>query len=500
MRTFVLRATLHAATTWACLLCVACPGAVATDHPDAATQSGGRAPAGGSGGGAGRAGGAGGAAGTSSRSDGGARADAGTSLDARSGGATDGRRSSDAVGPAPIADGAPPVVSSGAYNATGLRVRSDGHGFEEDGRPFLWQGTFELTMAMGDTRDQIRDTLQLRQRQGFTVVHVVWGGDVSYQNGDQETAFVGDDITKPNPKYFDLIELIVDRSRELGMYVVLGLEQHRDPYTEPEKCRAYATYLGQRFGQKPNVLWSLAHVYTGDRPAVIHAVAEGLLAGATGMNVPFDRADPLWSRQLMTIDAESPGSSSKWFQTEPWLAYNGHSSLVDKDHTYDIALADFTRTPAKPSVNVQPQHPGNEVDPLRLRREAFADYLAGAGIETWEDHEELARVAQIWRAQRWWRFVPDNDRVSDSGHHDGLERVLAARSLDGDAVVVYFPGNDGAAIHLDGAVTGARVQAVWFDPRSGAQQTGASYDLPTANVTPPAGWVDAFVALSAAPR
>jgi hypothetical protein len=314
------------------------------------------------------------------------------------------------------------------------------------------------------------------------------------------------DPERPNEKYFEHVDYVVDGAAALGMFVGM-LPTWGDKVGPkywgvgpkvftPENARAYGRFLGRRYRDRP-IIWILG----GDRPAktsplraVWRALAEGLREGDGG-------------RHLMTYHPMGGQScASYWPPDEPWLDFHmiqsGHSRRNAPN--YEMVAADRALTPTKPTLDGEPCYENHPVafkqgtgrfDDRDVRQAAYWGVLAGACGHTYGCHE----IWQLWEpgrkpitfAQTPWRealhlpgaahmrhvralfesrdltsLVPDQSIIL-AGQGRGGNHVQAARASDGSFLFVYLP--TGRPVTIDTAqLAGPRAVAHWYDPRNGS--------------------------------
>src|SRR5690606_27762023 len=162
------------------------------------------------------------------------------------------------------------------------------------------------------------------------------------------------DPTRPNEKYFELIDIVVDLARQRQL--VLGLlPTWGDKVTKlwgrgpvvfnEENARTYGLWLGHRYHAAPNLIWILG----GDRPPqsdehaalpIWRAMAAGIREGTGG-------------RALITYHTSGgERSTSQFIHQEPWLYINmmqsGHGDGPDQP-VWNWITRDYALTPMKPT-------------------------------------------------------------------------------------------------------------------------------------------------------
>jgi hypothetical protein len=86
---------------------------------------------------------------------------------------------------------------------------------------------------------------------------------------------------------------------------------------------------------------------------------------------------------------------------------------------------------------------------------------------------------RIVTAREWWKWVPDQS-VFVNGPGSGPHLNAAARSVDGDWMLIYLAGKGNVTVHIDKIITSAQCKATWFDPQTGEAAEAGTF--PTGNV------------------
>jgi hypothetical protein len=389
-----------------------------------------------------------------------------------------------------------------------------------NGTPFLYLGDTAWELFHRLDRHEAALYLETRRKQGFTVVQAVLLAE--FDGLDEPNAYghrplLDHDPARPDVRdgarndYWDHVDDLVAMAGERGLYMGLlptwGDKAGPKKWGQgpviftPESARAYGRFLGRRYKDAPNVIWILG----GDRPAVDekegdfravwHAMAAGLEEGDGG-------------RHLITYHPMGGRSSSEWFHEAPWLDFNmlqsGHSA---KDlANYRMIAADYARAPAKPVLDGEPRYEDHPVDwkpdqgwfdEHDVRQAAYWALFAGAFGHTYGCHD----VWQMWTPARkpvssarteWrkaielpgaWQMrhvrrlllsrpflgrVPDLSLIA-AGQGEDADHVEASRGPAGAYAFVYVPTGRPVTVDL-GRLSGARVRAWWYDPRTGAAQ------------------------------
>jgi hypothetical protein len=393
-----------------------------------------------------------------------------------------------------------------------------------DGSPFFYLGdtAWELFHRLG--REEADLYLKDRADKRFTVIQAAVLAEfegLKVPNAYGHTPLLDNDPARPNPKYFEHVDYVVDKAASLGMFVGMlptwGDKVNKKWGVGPEvftpaNAEAYGKFLGERYRDKP-IIWILG----GDRPvendnhlAVWRAMAKGIRAGDGG-------------RHLMTYHPMGGTSSSDKLHAEPWLDFNtyqsGHSHRDAA--TWDMAARDYAREPAKPTLDSEPCYEDHPID-WKPEKGWFDDYdvrkavyrslfAGGAGVtygchDIWQflsdKHPPVSSARTPWRqainlpgssqvqharalleSRPYLTRVPDQSLLaSDPG--SGPDHVRATRDAEGTYALLYCPTGKPVTVHV-GKLAGP-VRAAWFDPRTGrATPAGEFENAGSREFTPP---------------
>lgn len=399
-----------------------------------------------------------------------------------------------------------------------LKVGESGrHLTTEDGEPFFWLGdtAWELTGRL--TRDEIQTYLASAARHGFNVVQFVLitelgrlsepnpYGDFPLVDKDPDRPAVtpGNDPASPDEyDYWDHVDFALDTAESYGLYAALlpawgsylweNVGQRADPFFNRDNARRYGKWLGERYGGRSNVVWVLGGDRvpdTEEKKAIIRSMAQGLKEGG--------------AEQLITYHPWGGVSSSDYFRNEDWIDFHAfQSGHNEKDGAnYLLAENDYSLTPAKPTLDLEPRYeaapvdydPANgRFDAYDIRQAAYWSVFAGSFGHTYGHHgiwqmyapgREPSIYAEIyWKdaldapgraSMKWLRALfetyPPEGSVPDpslvSGPRTGPSRITALRGSD--FVLVYTSAGRPVTVLLD-RIEGTPERISWYDPKSGA--------------------------------
>lgn len=236
-----------------------------------------------------------------------------------------------------------------------LRVHESGRYLETtEGDPFLWVGDTAWDLFHDLTREEAVFYLENRKEKKFNVIQAVVLSEndgLREPNAYGEVPLIGFDPEKPNEKYFEHVDFIVNKAADLGIYIGMLPTWGDKIYSEhpgagpvifnQKNAAIYGEFLGKRYKEKP-VIWILG----GDRnPAneevitIWNAMAKGLKKGDGGSH-------------LITYHPRGATSSSDSFHDQEWLDFNmyqsGHSNKYES--VYRFAEKDRAMIPVKPTI------------------------------------------------------------------------------------------------------------------------------------------------------
>lgn len=416
-----------------------------------------------------------------------------------------------------------------------LRVSRNGRHLEtNEGKPFLYLGDTAWELFHKLNREEAAEYLQNRADKGFTVIQAVVLAEndgLRTPNAYGEVPLIDLNPEKPNHKYFEHVDFIVNKAEELGLFVgmlptwgdkIPNLNQAAGPIVFNEKnARVYGEFLGKRYKNKP-VIWILG----GDRNVhndtvfnIWKSMAEGLRSGDG-------------CKHLITMHPRGEKSSSEWFHNEDWFDFNiyqsGHARHFNK--VYEYAEHDYLLYPPKPFVDGEPAYEDIPVkfweycdwsDPLRVpssvldsnklvkdrshfksgyftdydvRIHAYWNLLSGAAGYTygnnaiWQMFKKGGEIAIPCLYD--WRESMDRPGADDIRNIRKLFEARDFSKLIPDQSIIY--GNNPkdsthirAAVASDGSfliaylsagqpvtvvmkkIAGPKAKAFWFDPREG---------------------------------
>jgi hypothetical protein len=395
-----------------------------------------------------------------------------------------------------------------------LQVSSNNRYLEHaDGTPFLWIGDtawelfYRLRSSAPDGHD-IEEYFQDRKKKGFTVIQSVLVDELDYRRGrgcaeNGRTPFVDMDPGKRNEAYWQWVDHVVERAAAHGLYMCMlpcwgnwvGGQETDRPIFNTDNAFEYGRFLGERYMNKPNIIWMLGGDRSVDenRKAIWNSMAKGI-RGKIGTN------------HLMTFHPAGGRSSALDFHDESWLDFNNYQSGHVKDAvlSWNLAIAGWDKTPPKPIMNSEPGYEGIvenfwiSCDNTRhtdydARKDAYRSLLAGGFGHTyghcsiwqmmrpgdnsvacsdtsvnwydaihWPGSSHMTHVGNLLKSRPANRWRDESLVVEGMG--SGGERMGASRGED--FAFIYFPISMTRTIQMD-KISGRRVNCYWYNTRTG---------------------------------
>lgn len=385
----------------------------------------------------------------------------------------------------------------------------------ESGAPFFWLGDTAWELFHRLTREEARFYFAARQRQRFTVIQAVVLAEfdgLNTPNAYGSHPLHDNDPTRPNEAYFAYVDELIAMAADHDLYISLlptwgDKVNHRQWGVGPQvftvdNAQVYGRFLGQRYGNQPNVLWMLG----GDRPAVFEnddyrplwrAMAAGIDEGAG-------------RRVLKTYHPPGRHSTSAWLHAEEWLDFNtmqsGHGSGRDAA-VWEMIAHDYNLTPAKPTLDSEPNYEDHPINPWPkwdpanghfrdhdVRKQLYRSVFAGGCGVTYGHHsiwqfcgprnpginhadrtwlealvrpgaEQVQYLRALLESRPFLSRIPDQAvlamELGVGSHH-----LQATRDANGAYLMVYLPTPRPVTVQLS-SLAGPMARAWWYDPCTG---------------------------------
>ena len=415
-----------------------------------------------------------------------------------------------------------------------LHVSDNGRFLEyESGKLFFWLGDTGWLLFTKLTREDADKYLNNRMNKGFNVIQVMTIQGFPAVNIYRDSAFINNDPTKPkvtpgnNPKnkveydFWDHVDYIIDKAAEKGIFIAMvpvwGANV-KNKTINMSNAAIYASWLAKRYKDKPNIIWiNGGDIAGGDNLDVWNEIGKTLRVN-----------DP---NHLITFHPLGRTQSSTWFHSESWLDFNmfqsGHKRY-DQDtagygeDNWKYVKTDYNRIPVKPVLDGEPSYENilqglhNSKEPYwnenDVRRYAYWSVFSGSFGHTYgnnavmqfhkpEDKSGAYGVRDFWfdaidapgakqmvnlknliLSRPFFERVPDQSAIAgDIGKK--YDHLTATRG--NSYLFVYTYNGRSFKINL-GKISGTKVKAYWYNPRSGESTIIGLFDnTGTQEFTPP---------------
>ena len=374
---------------------------------------------------------------------------------------------------------------------------------DQNNAPFLIVGDSPQSMVTNLSLSDVEYYLADRSALGFNTVFV----DVlvyPYTGGPSNGAllngtlpFTGTistgeyDLTSPNEAYFEQLDSIVNLAAQQGICVMLDpcetggwLQTMRD--NGAASCRIYGRYLGNRYRNFPNIIWSSGNDFqtwsnSGD-DAVVTAVALGIR--------------DMDGSHLQTVELNYNASSS--LDDPTWAPIVGLNAAYTYYATYAEVLHAYNQSATTPVFMIEAHYELEDIvgdlgTPNVLRRQEYWTLLGGgtAGqlygnhytwqfLPGWQANFDSPGAIQmgyleaLFEPRAWYNLVPDQTQsvvtagygtFSNTDRVSSNDYVTAASTPDGSLVMAYLPTVRAITVNL--ATLSGPATARWYDPSNG---------------------------------
>jgi Protein of unknown function (DUF4038)/Putative collagen-binding domain of a collagenase len=392
-----------------------------------------------------------------------------------------------------------------------LKVSTDNrHLVAADGKPFFWLGDTGWELFHKLNKEDADAYFKKRSEQGFNVVQAVALAELDVlrsPNANGDLPFINEDITKPNEKYFQYIESLIDMAASYHIYIALlptwGDKVFKDFWGKgpeifnPANAYDYGKWIGNRYRNKTNIIWIIG----GDRdPRPNSRDVEVWRNMAKGMIESIGNAE----NALLTFHPQpkGTGSSSQWFHQDGWLDMNmlqtGHCRDTE---VWETVNNDYNRKPVKPVLNGESIYEEMPVcfnakelgyaNAYDIRKAAYLSVFAGAcghtygcgpviffgdkgsnlfaNLHGWKESldfrgaNEMKHLKALIESRPMLDRIPDQTMLVNEGGC-GAERIQATRGKD---YAFVYSSYGRPIIIKPGKISGAKFTASWYDPRIG---------------------------------
>ncbi|HUA38717.1 MAG TPA: DUF4038 domain-containing protein [Candidatus Sulfopaludibacter sp.] len=314
------------------------------------------------------------------------------------------------------------------------------------------------------------------------------------------------DLTAPNSVYFSYVDQIINLCASNGIVVMVNpIETGGWLPTMlangTNGCRAYGQYLGDRYKNFPNIIWSSGNDFqnwlVSANDAVVTAVALGIRDKDTN--------------HLQTVELGYFLSSS--LDDTNWAPLVGLNAAYTYSPTYAEVLHAYNQSNAVPAFMIEANYEyetntGTDGGSTRnLRMQEYWTMLSGAVGQLYGNHftvrfspgwqsyldspgvAQLGYLTNLFGSREWYNLVPDQTHTFVTGGYGSFTNGIPGGG-SGQGINVLFTGNNfvTAALTPDGSLGMAylpqggtitvamtslqnNISARWFDPSANSFRT-----------------------------
>ena len=264
---------------------------------------------------------------------------------------------------------------------------SDNHRYliHANGTPFFWLGNTSWLMPERLTRDEIEFYLTKEHEAGYNVEQIqvlnaiptfnIYGMQANDESFDMQKF-----SRKDQYGYWEHLDYIVDFAASQGIYIAMdciwGSQINK---MTPEKAAKYGRFLGERYKDKPNIIWMIGGDILGDKGTP----SWDALARA------IRKADPY---HVMTFHPRGRTTSARWFADREWMDFHmfqsGHRRYGQRNGDGDYTIKDNTEEDNWRYVDLTWE--GNEVKPVIDGEPSYEDIPQGLhdfSAPRWMDYD-----------------------------------------------------------------------------------------------------------------
>jgi len=385
-----------------------------------------------------------------------------------------------------------------------LKVASDKHMLSyKDGRDFFWMADTAWDMSKKfsakENRNELIDKyMQNRREKGFNVIQTsavnaryifVNSAFNNDNNKSKEEGHPSLEFDKPRKVYWEMMDYIIESARKNDLYIAL-LPVWHTVLTSTSEAKEYGTFIAKRYKDKENIIW----IVGGDSDASAKKTFD--IWDTLGKTIK----SIVGTKQLISYHPSGEKSSSDWFGDTTWLDFNmiqsGHCATLDGANKL---LKDYRKKTSIPILDAEPRYEeifkclGVDKNETRISddevrviayRQLFSGAfghtyghhsiwqmynvgdtsdIGGTAIDSWEDSLDdkgatyMGYLAKLMRSRPLLNRIPDQSLILGGN-------AMATRGTG--YAFIYL--QKGGSITVDiTKISGTKVKAWWFNPRTG---------------------------------
>ena len=390
-----------------------------------------------------------------------------------------------------------------------------------DGTPFFWLGNTAWLLPERLTREEAEYYLNKEHELGYNVEQIqVLNGTPTFniygRQANDESFDCSRFSTSGQYGYWEHLDYIIDIAAANGIYIAMDcVWGSQIDILDEKKAALYGKFLGERYKDKPNIIWLIGGDIRGDKkPEVWDALARAIR-----------KAD---ANHIMTFHPRGRTTSAWWFNDREWLDFNmfqsGHRRYGQRRGDGDYTIKDNTEEdnwryvdmsfevePLKPTIDGEPSYEDipqglHDLDAPRwqdydVRRYAYWAVFGGAFGHTYGHNSVMQFIrpgllASFGAEKPWWEAMNDPgygqmrylkwlmltfpfaERIPDQSiiagtNGERYDRVIATRG--DDYLLVYNYSAKPMSIDLT-KICGDKKKVWWMNPADGSLTFLGEYD------------------------
>ena len=416
-----------------------------------------------------------------------------------------------------------------------LKISNDhSHIVNQSDEPFFWLGGTAWELIHRCDKEEIDKYLTDRAGKGFTVIQTVILAELDGLNTPNvygEKPLINNDPAKINEKYFELVDYVLSKANELGLYAGL-LPTWGDKFNKnwgagpeifnTENSEKYGEILAKRYLNYNNVIWILG----GDRipenenhNAIIRAMAKGIRKIDT--------------RHLISYHPVG-GKKATDFFNDSWLDIDmfqsGHSRTARE---YQYVVESKKSETKRPIINGEARYENimdrfwenkyyGWLDDADVRVSAYWSIISGAAGYTygcndiWQMYKsnrtpilnartdwtaalelpgssQMKYMKEIFEILPWQKMIFSQTLIQNN-NPENESYILSAIGEKKDFIIAYTPIGKPIEIDLT-KMDSEKAKAYWFNPRSGKIVNIGEFETKTSQEFKPwaEGWGSDFL-------
>lgn len=209
----------------------------------------------------------------------------------------------------------------------------------ENGTPFFWLGNTAWLISERLTRDEVEYYLTREREEGYNVeqiqvLNAIPTFDI-YGHQANDASFDCSKYSKTGQYgYWEHLDYIVDMAAANGIYIAMDcIWGSQINQMTPQKAALYGKFLGERYKNKPNIIWMIGGDIMGDKG----------MDSWDALARAIKKADP---NHVMTFHPRGRTTSAWWYNDREWLDFNmfqsGHRRYGQRNGDGDYTIKDNT--------------------------------------------------------------------------------------------------------------------------------------------------------------